>query len=160
MSAMRSGEAAATRLEWVRDGALLYPAVAMKGGEAHRVALSPWAREQIASAMDTAGEFLFRPLGNLSDILGDLRERTGIVEGWRFHDLRRSFRSWAAKRGIGRDAAETCLGHSIHRDDVDRAYQRHAFEAEAERAFHRWQQHIERLVTSGDAEKVVPIRRQ
>ncbi|HEX2429395.1 MAG TPA: integrase arm-type DNA-binding domain-containing protein [Aestuariivirgaceae bacterium] len=158
LTAMRSGEASQTRLEWVHDGAIIYPACAMKGGKEHRVALNEWAWRQV-EVEHVVGAHMFKPIGNPSDILADLRAGSGIAD-WRFHDLRRSFRSWAARTpSIGRDAAETALAHTIHRDDVDKAYQRHKFEDEAEAAFHRWQRHIERLVTGGDASKVVPICR-
>ena len=48
LTAMRSGAAAETLLSWVRDGAVYFPGTVMKNGEPHRVALSPWAWEQIA----------------------------------------------------------------------------------------------------------------
>jgi integrase len=157
LSAMRSGEAAETRREWIQDGAIMIPAESMKGKAEHRVALSPWAWEQISTPV--VGPHLFKPLGNASELLVDLRKRTGIAD-MRFHDLRRSVRSFLAKHGVGRDAAETVLAHRIHRDAVDKAYQRHRFEEEAEVAFHRWQSHVQALVTGGDAAKVVQMRRR
>jgi hypothetical protein len=87
-----------------------------------------------------------------------LRAASGISD-WEWHNFRRSFRSWAAKRGIQPDAAETVLGHTIHRDEVAKAYQKHRFEAEAERAFHLWQRHIQEIVEGPAATNVVAMKR-
>jgi hypothetical protein len=83
-----------------------------------------------------------------TDTIVALRHATGIVD-WEWHDLRRSFRTWSAPAGISREAADVVLGHVIHVGDVDRAYQKHTFEAEAADAFHRWQEHVRTLVTDG-----------
>ena len=109
------------------------------------MALSEWAWQQIGPVLEP---YLFtgtdKPLGNASTVLHEMRKHSGITD-WRFHDFRRSFRSWAARTGISRDAAETVLSHRIHRDEVDKAYQRHRFEHKSEHAFHAWQMHIQRL---------------
>lgn len=74
-------------------------------------------------------------------VLAALRKACGI-DDWEFHDLRRSVRSWMAKHGISRDAAETCLGHKVIRDETERAYLVHSFEREAG--------HRRRLARRGD----------
>jgi integrase len=165
LTASRSGAAASLDRRWIRDdGSIVFPGAVMKGGEDHRVSLSAWAWDQIAPALNhrPAGPLVFADPGKSpiasGPLLDKLRERVGLTD-WRFHDLRRSFRSWAAKSGIGRDAAETCLAHRIHRNEVEAAYQKHRFEAEAEDAFHRWQEHIQWLVT-GAGGTVVPLRRR
>lgn len=151
LTAMRREATARTRHEWIDGQTINYPGAVMKGGEAHRVALSEWAWQQIGPVLEP---YLFtgtdKPLGNASTVLRELRKHSGITD-WRFHDFRRSFRSWAARTGISRDAAETVLSHRIHRDEVDKAYQRHRFEHESEHAFHAWQMHIQRLVEGGSA---------
>jgi integrase len=126
----------------------------------HRVALSEWAWDQIAPVVENESMLLFsegqapiRPVR----VLAALRAASGISD-WEWHDFRRSFRSWAAKSVVQADAAETVLGHTIYRDEVAKAYQRHKFENEAEVAFHRWQAHIQQLTSGGDVGKVVPMR--
>ena len=156
LTAMRSEAAARTRHEWIDGRAINYPGVAMKGGESHRVTLSEWAWQQIAPIL---APHIFtgsdKPFARASTVLRELRKHSGITD-WRFHDFRRSFRSWAARTGIARDAAETVLSHRIHRDEVDKAYQQHRFEREAENAFMGWQQHIQGLV-SGAGDNVVVL---
>jgi hypothetical protein len=56
-----------------------------------------------------------------------------------------------AKHGIGRDAAETCLGHKVIRDDTEAAYLIHNFEREAQAAFMSWQAHVRQLVDGESA---------
>ena len=162
LTVVRSGAAAQTMLSWVLDGAVYFPAGVMKGDEAHRVALSDWAWQQVAVEQLRPGGSLFggKPLSGNSvmRVLTTLRKKSGV--DFVLHDMRRSFRSWAAKSGIGRDAAETALAHRIHRNAVDEAYMRHNFEREAERALHSWQAHVRQLVegVSGDS-NVVPLAR-
>ena len=168
LTAVRSGAAAVARREWLDGRSVRFPGStpglkrkAERRDQDHRIALSPWAMDQIAPLIEGNSAFLFSerkaPI-QPKRVLTDLREVVGIAD-WEWHDFRRSFRSWAAKAGVQADAAETVLGHTIHRDEVAKAYQKHAFEDEAEVAFNRWQAHIERLVTGDGTNVVVPMRK-
>ena len=159
---MRSGAAAETLLSWVRDGAVYFPGTVMKDGEPHRVALSPWAWEQIAVDGLKPGGGLFggKPLSgdSIQKVLKALRKKSGV--DFVFHDARRSFRSFGAKHGLSRDACETVLAHRLHRNAVDEAYMRHDFQREAEHALFAWQAHIRFLVEGESADNVVPLTRE
>jgi integrase len=163
MTALRSGAAAQTRREWVQGGCVTYPGTvsglkrqAATRDQHHKVFLSPWALSQLERVLTLPTQKLF-PYVDPQDVLKELREATDITNIV-LHDTRRSFRSWAAKSGITADAAETCLGHQILKDDVAKAYQRHRYETESERAFFAWQQHIRSLI-EGETTNVVPLIR-
>ena len=156
------GAAAQTLLSWVRDGAVYYPAEVMKDGEAHRVAVTPWAWSQIAvdGLKPSGGLFSGKPLSGdaIQKALKALRKKSDV--DFVFHDVRRSFRSFGAKHGLSRDACETVLAHQLHRNAVDEAYMRHDFEREAEHALFAWQAHIGHLVEGESADNVVPLVRE
>jgi integrase len=159
LSALRSGAALRTRLEWIVGHSVSYPGhchglkrQASRRGMAHVVSFTPWAWEAAAIAVS-----LPFPQAVATATLKALRLATGIGDV-EWHDVRRSFRSFCARTGIGRDASEVALGHVIHMNELDRAYQKHRFEAEAEAAFHRWQRHIQALVEPLPASNIVPLR--
>ena len=52
---------------------------------------------------------------------GDIHE----VDGWVFHDLRRTARSLMSRAGVRPDVAEKVLGHTLQ--GVERVYDRHAY---------------------------------
>jgi Arm DNA-binding domain/Phage integrase, N-terminal SAM-like domain len=162
LSALRSGAALRSRPEWIVGRSIVYPGnvhglkrQADRRSMAHKVSFTDWAWEQIRSLEDP---FLPFPQGIATATLKALRQATqiGDVE---WHDIRRSFRSFCARTGIGRDAAETVLGHVIHKNEVDRAYNRHSYEREAEQAFHAWQRHVQTLIEGESASNVVTLAR-
>jgi hypothetical protein len=126
-------------------------------GQAHRVAFTEWAWQQIEPAIALPTGPLLFPAGVANTTLEALRQATGIHD-WKWHDLRRSFGVFAGKERIGRDAAEAVLGHVLHSSKVDKAYMQHKFEHEAERAFHTWQQHIARLVAGRSESNVIALK--
>jgi integrase len=168
MSAVRSGAAALARREWIDGQAIRFPGSthgvkrrAERRDQDHNVALNEWAWDQIAPAIQGESTLLFtdgrvpiRP----ARVLATLRTACGIAD-WEWHDLRRSFRTWAARSGVQPDAAEAALGHVIHRDEVAKAYQKHRFEAEAAAALHSWQNHVRELVEGPIASNVVTMKR-
>jgi integrase len=62
----------------------------------------------------------------------DIDKRSG-VEGWTFHDLRRTARTLMSRAGISADIAERSLGHVI--SGVRGIYDRHEYHPEMQRAF-------------------------
>ena len=167
LTVVRSGAAALAHRDWIYGRSIRFPGSTLglkrkadRRDQDHRVALSEWAWDQIAPVIEDESRLLFsegqapiRP----ARVLAALRAESGISD-WEWHDFRRSFRSWAAKSVVQADAAETVLGHTIHRDEVAKAYQRHKFEDEAEVAFHRWQAHIQQLTGGEDAGNILPMR--
>jgi hypothetical protein len=158
-TALRSGAALRTRPEWLVGRTVVYPGTthglkrqSRQRAIGHTVSFTEWAWENVELA-----DILPFPRVTATAALKALRLATGIG-GWEWHDVRRSFRSWSAKAGVSRDAAETVLGHVITKSEVDRAYLHYRFGAESEAAFHAWQRHVQRLVEGDVAAKVVPLR--
>jgi hypothetical protein len=160
LSAVRSGAALRTRPEWIVGRSIRYPGgthglkrQAKRRSLQHVVSFTPWAWEALAI------EEAYPPFPQVTATatLKAVRAAAGIGD-IEWHDVRRSFRSFCARTGIGRDGAEVALGHIINQTELDRAYQKHTFEAEAEQAFYRWQRHLQSLVEGDVGGVVVPIR--
>lgn len=162
LSALRRGAGEQLLHSWIVKDGVEVPAEAMKAGKAHFVPLTDWARLQIACAteMKRAGPFVFSDTKAAPDrakaTLERLIEVSG-VKGWSWHDLRRSFRTWAARSGVPRDHAEEALAHRSHRSALDRAYDLHDYREQAAAALKGWQKHVERLVTKADGGNVVDL---
>jgi len=77
------------------------------------------------------------------------------VEGWRFHDLRRTARTGMTRLGVPRDHAEAAINHLSGRSKLERTYDRHDFAPEVIAALARWQGHVAGLV--GAAAELVPL---
>jgi integrase len=77
------------------------------------------------------------------------------VEGWRFHDLRRTARTGMTRLGVPRDHAEAAINHLSGRSKLERTYDRHDYGAEVIAALSTWQGHVAGLV--GAAAELVPL---
>jgi len=77
------------------------------------------------------------------------------VEGWRFHDLRRTARTGMTRLRVPRDHAEAAINHLSGRSKLERTYDRHDFAPEIIAALSTWQGHVAGLV--GVAAELVPL---
>ncbi len=77
------------------------------------------------------------------------------VEGWRFHDLRRTARTGMTRLGVPRDHAEAAINHLSGRSKLERTYDRHDYGPEIIAALSTWQGHVAGLV--GAAAELVPL---
>lgn len=77
------------------------------------------------------------------------------VEGWRFHDLRRTARTGMTRLGVPRDHAEAAINHLSGRSKLERTYDRHSYGPEIIAALSTWQGHVAGLV--GTAAELVPL---
>lgn len=77
------------------------------------------------------------------------------VEGWRFHDLRRTARTGMTRLGVPRDHAEAAINHLSGRSKLERTYDRHDYAPEVIAALARWQGHVSGLL--GIAAELVPL---
>jgi integrase len=147
------------------DGATLHlPAERVKNKRPHDVALSPLARDIIASATRIDGaSFVFTvtgrsPVNGFSRVKGRLDAITGIDEPWRTHDIRRTVASGLQRLGVPLPVTEKILNHvSGSFSGIVGIYQRHEYAAEQRVALERWADHITGLV-EGRGATVVPIR--
>ena len=77
------------------------------------------------------------------------------VEGWRFHDLRRTARTGMTRLGVPRDHAEAAINHLSGRSKLERTYDRHDYAPEVIAALSTWQGHVAGLL--GIAAELVPL---
>jgi integrase len=143
------------------------PVVRAKNHLEHLVPLSEQARKVLADAPRIEGKagYIFSTngeaaIGAMSWFKRRLDTRMTEIAGapvppWRFHDLRRTARSWLS-RVTTPDIAERVLGHVV--GGVRAVYDLHEFRDEKERALRRWGAEVERIV-AGRSAKIVPIGR-
>jgi integrase len=164
LSAVRRGAGEQLRYDWISDAAVTVPASVMKGRRDHVVPLSIWSRAQLGQVLEqrsTKLPFVFsdgpnRP--NRSKKVLELLQKHSGVNGWSWHDLRRSFRSWCSRVAIPRDHAEEALAHRSHRTKLDVTYDRHTYVEEAGRALLAWQEHVRAIVEGAAPRNVVSIQ--
>lgn len=129
----------ATRLDWrhldLSAGIWTQPNTATKNGEPHRFALPALAltmlRDLHASQGAPTKGLVFpspkagTPVDTFTDIKAILVTATGI-DGWRWHDFRRSFATALAEAGVAESVADAILNHkqSATRGGVLGVYQR------------------------------------
>lgn len=133
----RRGEA--TSLDWkhldLAQGIWTQPNTATKNGEPHRFALPALALDILHARHEAAGRpstgLVFpspkagKAIDSFTDIKATLVDATGI-DGWRWHDFRRSFATALAEAGIAESVADAILNHkqSATRGGVLGVYQR------------------------------------
>ncbi|KAF0235296.1 MAG: integrase family [Desulfovibrionaceae bacterium] len=133
------------------------PATRMKGGQAHRVPLTPLSLEVIEQARRYSGgrPFVFASsqqatrsasitVHSLSR--GVLRHRVemGITEHYTPHDLRRTCRTRLAEIGVDDVVAEKVLGHQLQ--GILKVYNRHSYDTEKRAALLAWENRLRRIL--------------
>ena len=83
-------------------------------------------------------------------------DKSGGVEGWVLHDLRRTARSLMSRAGVSSEHAERVLGHVI--PGVEGVYDRHAYFAEKAHALAKLAALIERIIHPLEGDVVVPLQ--
>lgn len=112
----RRGETAVLEPSWGFQGVLTIPGEHTKNGRAHAIPICPLAEHILPSHNyphyfhGRWGEGHVTPRG-LSQIVATVQSRSG-TSGWTPHDLRRTFRSLAARVGVSRDLAEILMNHA------------------------------------------------
>ncbi|MCW2244758.1 integrase [Azospirillum fermentarium] len=139
-----------------------------KNGKAHAVPLSVAAVAVLAVLprleMDdgTPSDFVFTTTGT-TPVSGfsKAKERLDLlagVEGWRFHDIRRTVTTGLARMGIAPQVADRILNHvqgTIR--GVAAVYNRHDYLDESRAALDAWAQRLDRIV-NGTPANVVDLR--
>ncbi len=147
----RRGEA--RRMEWqqvdLRAGVWAQPAKRTKNGEPHRLYLHPLVlallRERHAEAGEPKAGLVFpaplsgKAVDTFTDMKAALVDATGI-EGWQWHDFRRSFVTALGERGIPEPVADAVLNHrqTATRGGVLGVYQQAQRWPEQVRAMQLW----------------------
>ena len=129
-----------------------------KGGRPHAVPLAERACA-IMAGLPRLGTHIFstrgdRPVSGLSKAKQRLDKAAG-VEGWIFHDLRRTVRTALARLGFEKHICDRVLGHAT--PDVSRHYDHHSYLPEKRAALAAWAEEIGRVIEGAPA-KVVGIQ--
>ena len=139
------------------NGDWIIPAERYKTGKELVIPLSQAAKEIVDGMRAPNGgsaDFVFSSNGgrtriaNFSSFKDNLDAKTGIVEPWVLHDLRRTSRSLLSRAGVSADIAERCLGHVI--GGVRGVYDRYSYHREKAVAFEKLAQLIEGIVNPTD----------
>jgi integrase len=138
------------------------PAERTKNGRAHEVPVSSAAVEILRGLPQMNGsEFVFSvsgalPISGYSGAKAKLDTQAG-VQGWRFHDLRRTAATRMAAIGIAPHVVEKVLNHvpsSI--GGVAAIYNRHSYLDERRHALEAWAQYVRGLGL--EVGNVTPLR--
>ena len=156
LTAARTGEAVAARMDEIADGVWSIPGDRMKAGRAHRVPLSARALEIIEE---------LAPLRNCSDSVfpgqgGGLSENaprelaTRIRKNVTVHGFRSSFRDWSAEQTtFSREVCEAALAH-VDGSVVERAYRRTDLFEQRRSLMRAW----EHYCLHSQGAKIIPLR--
>lgn len=137
-----------THLRWtevdLEAGTLTLPAERRKSGKRDPlpfvITLHPMAVAAIARQPVLEGNpYVFwgrrdkRPFDFQHSLIDRLRETVPVAD-WRYHDLRRWFRSTLSKLGVPQIVAELCLNHA-GQSQLEQVYNRHSYDEEKARAW-------------------------
>jgi integrase len=168
LTAQRRGEVAAMRWQDLDlDGASWrLPGESTKAGREHVV---PLARQAVgilrqlprfersslvfpASRLSSA-----KPVSGFSKALLAAKRLSG-VEGWHWHDVRRSATTGMARLGVPPHICERVLNHTAGRtlSQVARVYNVHSYGDEVRRAVEAWALEVERIA-AGEPAKIVAL---
>lgn len=130
------------------------PAVRMKGGRVHEVPLASKALDLLEALPRFTGNFVFtttsgeRPVSGFSKAKARLDRLCG-VEGWRFHDLRRTMRTHLSALPVQDLVRELTIAHA--RPGLHKVYDLHSYQDEKRECLRLWEARLSGLVgVSGD----------
>lgn len=126
--------------------ALTLPLCALSRAELRAV----WPNEDCGSDWKLLGRSGTAAFTGFSKLKARIDEASG-VQGWRWHDLRRSARTGMTRLGVPRDHAEAAINHISGRSKLERTYDRHSFAPEVIEALSVWQTHVAEIVAKDEA---------
>jgi len=148
LTAARRSEVAKATWDEIDLGKALWviPAHRMKVDQDHAVPLAPMAVELLKSLPRFSSDFVFTVTGR-NPINGFGGFKVGIdrriarispasIGDWRFHDLRRTARTYMATLGVSPFIGELVIGH--RQKGVHAIYDVHRYQAEKRDALERW----------------------
>ena len=158
LTGQRLGEVAGMRWSDVDLDRALWtlPAALNKSGRLHEVPLSTPTVAILRAVPRHSGPYVFTTGDGSKPVSGFGRPKAKLApDGWRPHDLRRTFATTAARLGIAPHVVEKCLNHSGGTiRGVAAVYNRAGYDAEKRHALDAWARHL----TSEPTSNVVAIR--
>jgi integrase len=138
------------------------PREATKADRAHGVPLAP-AVVEILQSVPEVGSYVFstgrrgdKAISGFSAAKRRIDKLTGL-DGWTFHDLRRTAASGMARLNVPPHVLSRVLNHSPgNAEGVTAIYNRHGYEPEKRQALDAWARHVQSLIKPTD-DKVVPF---
>jgi integrase len=167
LTGCRLNEVARMRRDELSDDGATWtiPGLRTKNHRTHVVPLPPLARDIIKSVRPIAGDgYMFTttgttPISGWSKIKQRLDARMATAP-WRLHDLRRTFVTGLAERGIRPDVIELTVNHiSGGRAGVAGVYNRSEMMSDRREALERWAKHVAGLVAGKLANDVTLARK-
>ena len=157
LTGQRLGEVARMRWEDVDLDRALWtlPAAMNKSGRLHEVPLTEPAVAILRAIPRRSGPHVFTTAEGSKPVAGFAKPKARLApNGWRLHDLRRTFATISARMGIAPHVVEKVLNHSGGTiRGVAAVYNRCAYDAEKRHALDAWA----RYMTSEPTENVVRL---
>jgi len=121
------------------------PAARMKGKRAHEVPLAPGALALLNSLPRFKGDYVFSTTGGEKPVngFGKAKERVdklSAVEGWKFHDLRRSMRTHLSALPVQDMVRELVIAHA--QPGLHQVYDQHSYRDEKRECLTLWEQRL------------------
>jgi integrase len=175
MTAQRGGELAKLRWADIDGDWMTIPAAVSKNKKAHRVFLTPRAKDLLADLPRIEGcDYVFpgrrgnRPTADVKKagrriatrVLAALREDDATVETFDFrgHDLRRTASTQMAEAGISQADIAKVLNHAEGGPKATHLYNRYGYDREKRIALEAWGRVLANILEdTRDSGKVVPI---
>ncbi|SFK22009.1 site-specific integrase [Methylocapsa palsarum] len=139
------------------------PETRMKGDAAHKIPLAEAVIDLLgALPVGERGPYIFSSTGGATPISGfsfgkrKIDAAAKIGKGWRFHDLRRTFRTGLGDLTVPTNVAELCIAH--RQVGIHRVYDTGAYLPERRRAMELWARAIITMSDPGGASNVVNLR--
>jgi integrase len=137
------------------------PAGRMKGDRAHEVPLAPQALALLrALPRFTAGDHVFTTTDGTKPVNGFSKAKVRIdklsgVDGWKFHDLRRTMRTHLSALPVQDMVRELVIAHA--KQGLHKVYDLHSYQDEKRECLTLWEARLRGILTPKEG-KVVTLR--
>jgi integrase len=151
LTGQRKGEIAGLRWAEVNGDKITLPGERTKNHRSHEIPMAAAVKSLLEARKAHDRDLVFGrgggPFSGWSKAKIALDERTGALDAWTLHDIRRSVATGMADIGIQPHIIEAVLNHvSGHKGGVAGIYNRASYAKEKAEALARWDEHVMSLV--------------